>query len=221
MRVRLSVFAVSWLLVPGILWAQASETIIAPGVWGSWGGSWHASTAEEGMARGMADLTRSAGMANLLNSEAAINMQTAARMNMENRVYGTEAYFDRRRINREAREANRRPQATPEDLARFAKARAPSRLSASELDPFSGHIAWPQLLQQEIYAEYREALETLFEERAISGDLNIQQRSDLRQLTNEMQQTLRTRIREYPPQEYMQARTFIEGLRAELLGSPT
>ncbi|TVS18642.1 MAG: hypothetical protein EA424_10445 [Planctomycetaceae bacterium] len=167
----------------------------------------------------MADLTRSAGMANLLNSEAAINMQTAARQNMENRVFGTEAYFDRRRINREARQADRRPQASPDDLARFARARAPSRLSVSELDPFTGQIVWPSILQQEIYAEYREGLESLFAERAISGHLDMQQRTDIRQLTNEMQQTLKSRIRDYPPQEYMQTRTFIEGLGAELLGS--
>lgn len=221
MRIRLAVLAVSWLMVPGILWAQETGPIMAPGLWGAWGNFGHASTAEEGMARGMADLTRSAGMANLLNSEAAINMQSAARMNMENRVFGTEAYFDRRRINREARQADRRPQATPEDLARFARARAPSRLSASELDPFTGHIAWPPILEQEVYAEVRESLEILFEERAISGHLNMQQRTEIRQLTNEMQQMLKSRIREYPPQEYVQTRAFIEGLGVELLGSPS
>lgn len=219
MRIWLLVLTVSWLVVPSVLWAQDTGAVMIPGLWGAWGGSHHASTAEEGMARGMADLTRSAGMANLLNSEATINMQTATRMNMENRVFGTEAYFDRRRINREAREANRRPQASQDDLARFARARAPSRLSASELDPFTGQIVWPPILQQEIYAEYREALESLFAERAISGHLDMQQRTDIRQLTNEMQQTLRNRIRDYPPQEYMQTRTFIEGLGVELLGS--
>jgi hypothetical protein len=221
MRIWLLVLTVSWLVVPNVLWAQDTGAVIAPGLWGAWGGSHHASTAEEGMARGMADLTRSAGMANLLNSEAAINMQTAARKNMENRVFGTEAYFDRRRINREAREADRRPQASPDDLARFAQARAPSRLSASELDPFTGQIVWPSILQQEIYAEYREALESLFAERAISGHLDMQQQADIRQLTQEMQQTLKSRIRDYPPQQYMQTRTFIEGLRTELLASTT
>ena len=45
---------------------------------GGWGGpSYHASTAAEGAARGMADVVRSAGAANLLNSEAAKNYEDA------------------------------------------------------------------------------------------------------------------------------------------------
>jgi hypothetical protein len=221
MRICLSVITVLWLMVPSALWAQDTSAVIAPGLWGAWGAPSHASTAEEGMARGMADMTRSAGMANLMNSEAAINMQTAARKNMENRVFGTEAYFDRQRINREAREAARRPRATEEDLVRFAQARAPSRLSASELDPFSGSIQWPSILLEEPYAQLRESLDSLFSVRAQAGHLDWQQQSELRRATQEMQQMLRGRIREYPPQQYMQTRTFIEGLSAELLGSAT
>jgi len=221
MRMLLSVITVSWLIMPSVLRAQDTAALLAPGVWGGLGGWGHASTAEEGMARGMADLTRSAGMANLLNSEAAINMQSANRVAMENRVLGTEAYFDMRRINREAREATRRPPASADDLARFARARAPSRLSVSELDPFSGQIVWPVILQGESYAEQRQALESLFVERAQTGHLDLQQQTELRNVTQDMQQTLRSRIRDYPPQEYMQTRTFVEGLRAELMGSST
>jgi hypothetical protein len=222
MRMLLSVITVSWLMMPGVLQAQDTTAVLAPGIWSGYGGSWgHASTAEEGMARGMADMTRSAGMANLLNSEAAINMQTANRAAMENRVYGTEAYFDMRRINREAREAARRPPASPDDLARFARARAPSRLSVSELDPFSGQITWPVILQGPSYAEHRESLESLFTERAQTGHLNFQQQNELRTVTQDMEETLRNRIRDYPPQQYMQTKTFIEGLRAEMMASAT
>jgi hypothetical protein len=94
-------------------------------------------------------------------------------------------------------------------------------LSVSELDPYSGQIEWPAILQGESYAEQRQALESLFAERAQTGHLDLQQQTELRNVTQDMQQTLRSRIRDYPAQEYMQTRTFIEGLRAELMGSST
>ena len=89
----------------------------------------HSSTYEEGVQRGFADIVRSAGAANLMNSEAAKKYEDARRKNIDNRVYGTEKYFQMRQINRAARAAERGRQPTMEDLIRYASQRAPDRLS--------------------------------------------------------------------------------------------
>jgi hypothetical protein len=218
MRVSFSIIALVVMLMPSVALAQTTN-VVTPGVWGAWGGGGgyhHASTAEEGAARGMADLTRSAGMANLMNSEAAINVETARRQNIENRVYGTEAYFDMRRINREARAAESGPRPTQDDLVRFARARAPSQLSVSDLDPYSGQVSWPPILREEPYAEQRQVVESLFTERAMVGQLTSPQRIQIQQATQAMQNTLRSRINDYPPQDYAQTRAFLRSLSAEL-----
>ncbi len=214
MRVLSSVFALAGFAIVASAWAQDYNAY--PGVWSGWGGYHHASTAEEGAARGMADFTRSAGMANLMNSQAANNYQDAQRKYMENRVYGTDAYFDMRRMNREAREAEQGPRPTQDDLARYARARAPSKLSVSDLDPFSGQISWPPLLRDEAYAAQRQALESLFNERAKAGQLSIGQRAEVREAAQDIQQTMKSNINAYSPQDYVQAKQFIESLSFEL-----
>ena len=214
MRVFSTVFTMVALTLVASSWAQDYNNF--PGVWSGWGGYHHASTAEEGMARGMADFTRSAGMANLMNSEAAINYQDAQKKYLENRVYGTDAYFDMRKMNREAREAERGPRPTQDDLIRYAKARAPSKLSVSDFDPFSGQISWPPLLRDDTFAADRQALENLFGQRASAGQLSASQRAEVRQAAQDMQQTLKSNINLYSPQDYVQAKQFIESLSYEL-----
>ncbi|MCL4202758.1 MAG: hypothetical protein KJ000_09695 [Pirellulaceae bacterium] len=217
MRVSSSIIVLIVMLMPSVVRAQTTD-VVTPGVWGAWGsGGWgHASTAEEGAARGMADLTRSAGMANLMNSQAAINLQDANRKYMENRVYGTDAFFDMRRINREARAAESGPRPTQDDLVRFARQRAPSQLSVNDLDPYSGQVSWPPILREEPYAEQRQVVESLFAERAMVGQLSSPQRIQIQQASQAMQDTLRSRINEYAPQDYAQTRAFLRSLSAEL-----
>ena len=107
------------------------------------GGGYHASTAAEGFQRGMADVIRSTGAANMMNSEAMINVETARQQYISNRLYGTQTYFEMRRLNKEARAAEAGPRPTQQDVIRYAQERAPNRLSTSEVDPLTGNIAWP------------------------------------------------------------------------------
>lgn len=185
-------------------------------VWQGWGGYHHASTAAEGASRGMADFTRSAGAANLMNSEAVINMTTAASQDIKNRVDATNAYFDMRSINKEAREAERGPRPTQEDLTRYAAARAPSRLSVSELDPVSGQIDWPAALQDPAFAEGRATLEQLFAANASTGTLTLSQRTQVKQATQDMEYILKENLQAFAPQDYVNAKNFLKGLGYEL-----
>ena len=84
--------------------SQASFPQTNVGGWGGgWGGGMHASTAEQGAMMGMADMMQAAGSRNLMNSQALGFVEDAQRKNIDNRMYGTEAYFQMQKTNREAR----------------------------------------------------------------------------------------------------------------------
>lgn len=178
-------------------------------------------TADERAARGLGNVIRSTGEANLLNSQAANNYEDARRKEMENRVYGTEAYFEMQQINREAREAAASPRATQEDLTRYAKENAPKRLSPSELDPLTGEIGWPPLLQSAAFARDRGKLEVVFSQRAKSGRFTPEQRTEVDQRTRSMHAELKKNLSAYPPQDYVQAKKFLEQLAYELYAPTT
>ena len=147
---------------------------MASNVWGGGGGyggygGGHASTAAEGAMRGMADVTRSAGAANLMNSEASKNWEQGRRLYMENRQYAAETYFNMRDTNRAARAAEKGPRPTREDLERYSQHRIPGRLSVSELDPLTGQIGGPTILRDDQYKQHRDALDVMYNQRSAAG----------------------------------------------------
>jgi hypothetical protein len=182
--------------------------------------SYHSSTYEEGVQRGFADVVRSAGAANLMNSEAAKNYEDARRKYMDNRVYGTEKYFQMRQINKTAREAERGRQPTMEDLLRYASERAPSRLSPSELDPLTGQINWPGLLRDPVYAANRKTLEDLYAGRSVVGYLSPDQATEVGVAIDSMRAVMKQNVKTYPPQMYTMAKKFLESLAYESLQRP-
>ncbi|MFV1964183.1 MAG: hypothetical protein ACC628_02080 [Pirellulaceae bacterium] len=175
----------------------------------------HASTAAEGASRGMADVIRSQGAANLMNSAAAINIEDARKKYIDNRLQATSTYFEMRRINREARAAARRPPPTQEQLVRFSKERLPRRIAPSQLDPLVGKLNWPTVLKMEPYKVYREQLDQLFAARAQNGYLSPDQYMKAKQLTDQMMIDLRKNVRSYPSSQSIQARKFIQSLAYE------
>jgi len=125
-----------------------------------------ASTAAEGAQRGFADVVRSAGAANLMNSAAAKNYEDARKKYIENRLQATETFFEMRRVNEESRDAKRPRPLSTEQYVRLARQQAPARLSVSQFDPLSGTINWPGVLRDEKFKGDREAIERLFKERS-------------------------------------------------------
>ncbi len=200
--------------------SQASFPQTNVGGWGGgWGGGMHASTAEQGAMMGMADMMQAAGSRNLMNAQALGFVEDARRKNIDNRMYGTEAYFQMKKTNREARAAMAPPKASQADLERYAKQRAPSRLSPSELDPLTGVISWPTILREDTYTESRNALEQLYQQRASMGSLTGTERGQVQQAINALQADLKQNLRNYVPQDYVQAKKFIEGLNFELFSA--
>ena len=144
MRTTLGPFA---LLSLGSLPAATAQETSGPRYPGFYPGfSYHSSTYEEGVQRGFADIVRSAGAANLMNSEAAKSYEQRCRMSIDNRVYGTEKYFELRQINRRPRRGTR-PPAHDGGPDPYAAQRVPDRLSPSGLDPLTGVISWPAILR--------------------------------------------------------------------------
>src|SRR5437762_406960 len=73
------------------------------------GGSIHAysSTAAEGAAYGMAEMTRAQGQYNMMTAQAAVTGQQAYSAALDNKLKATQTYFEMRRINQEATAAER------------------------------------------------------------------------------------------------------------------
>ncbi len=161
---------------------------------------------------GVARMFQSAGQYNANTAQAAIDYAYAARENMKNLKIWEETYFDMRRMNREYRAAEAGPQPTAADLARYAQMDRPRRLGPSDLDVVTGAITWPILLRLPDLAADRTVLERIFAQRAAAGSLDVDQYLKVFQMTAQMLDDLRERIRDLPAGDYMTARRFLESL---------
>ncbi len=148
------------------------------------------------MARGAADMIRSAGETNLLNSQAAQGYEDARSQNLDNRVKYAETYYAKRRMNEEFRASKKAPPPTAEQLFRRSEAGKPKRLSPGEFDPVSGKINWPLLLRDDAFAQDRATLESLLAEMATNERLSFDQYQQIRDAGKRMQEQLNSIIRE-------------------------
>jgi hypothetical protein len=179
-----------------------------------YGGGWgyHSSTLQEGAQRGFADVIRSAGAANLLNSEATSKYEDARKKYLENRLQATQTYFDMRRLNTEARRSERSLPLSTEAYARLARQQAPERLSVSQLDPLTGTIVWPAPLRRPEYDAPRLELERLYTERANGTSLNY---DDIQVACDKFQQQIKADLPKFEPNDFIRAKKFIDSLAYE------
>ncbi len=168
----------------------------------------HASTYGEGVQRGYADVVRSYGMANLLNSEAAKNYEDARKSYLDNRLRATQTYFEMRRYNQEARRAARPSPLSMEGYVRLARQTAPAQLTTSQLDPLTGAIGWPAALQKSEYAPVRAKLERLFHDRA--GGLAVY--GEIDKAVEAFQAELMADLAEFAANDYLAAKNFLTSL---------
>ncbi len=199
------------------VYAQTSQPITPPGGnnyygGGGYGGGYHSSTAAEGAMRGMGDLVRSQGEANLNNSAAAINFTTARSNQIDNRNQWTNTYFEMRQANRAYRLQEMGPRATMADAVRSAQAGMPKPLSPSQLDPVTGAINWPTFLRSEADEANRAELERVFGYRAKTGAVSADDFLKARQASNAMLAALKKQVREIPPEQYSTAKRFLQSL---------
>jgi hypothetical protein len=190
----------------------ASSTANAYGGYGGWYGGSGGGTAAGSALNGMASAISAKGDYNLSTSAAAVNMTQAQKNEIENRQQWTNTYFDMRATNRAARDAERSPTPTMEQLARIARDGAPRPLSPSQMDPVSGRINWPTALQEASFAAQRTELEQLFASRARYGGLNYSDQMRVQQIIDSMFSGLKAQIQEIPPQDYVACRSLLQSL---------
>jgi len=183
---------------------------VAPSYGGGYGYGWggHASTAAEGYQRGYADVVRSYGMANLLNSEASKNWEDARRAYIDNRAKATETYFEMRRYNNEARKAERGSPFSMETFVRLSHQQAPARLSTSQLDPLTGGIGWPAALQKNEYTAFRTRLDGLFKNLAAG----YSDSGEIKKAVEEFQEQLKADLAQFQANDYLAAKNFLTSL---------
>ncbi|MBN2474577.1 MAG: hypothetical protein JXB62_08210 [Pirellulales bacterium] len=204
-----------------VAYAQTTQPITPPsktayvGGYGGYGPSYHSSTAAEGAMRGLGNVIRSQGQANLDNSAAAVNYSVARSNEIQNYQEYTSAYFDTRAANRRARAAERGPRASMEDLVRYAQAGKPQPLSPSEVDSVNGTITWPAFLASGEYTASRARLEAIFAQRAARGGIGADEYMQAKQVTDRMLAQLQEQVRDIPPAQYSASKRFLQSLAYE------
>lgn len=179
------------------------------------GGYDHASTVQEGAARGMADVISAAGQANLMNSEAAKNYEDARKKNIENHLTYTETYFQMKSINEQYRDAHKRPPPTQEQLIRMNNSRRPDRPSSNQVDPLTGEIHWPPALRKAEYQKERDQIDSLYAKRTQNGQLSSADYLEIKRLTATMLAELQRQGSQLPGKARIDARKLLEGLAYE------
>lgn len=134
-----------------------------------YGGGYHASTAAEGYARGMADVVRSQGAKNEADSRAAINREEARSRYLDNRTKAAETYWERRKIYQKAR-AEEQYALSQQRQAQRERVML-KQLTPRQFDTTTGAVDWPALLEDPSYNDFREPLDRIFSTRAKYGAL--------------------------------------------------
>jgi hypothetical protein len=200
------------LIITAIAWCGSPA-------WGQYGYGWpgfyggYASTAGEGAAIGMADCVRAAGMATLMGSKAASNLADAQSKYIDNQNKATQSYIDRQRMGQSYQASLRRPPPSAEQLYRLAQQGLPKSLSSSQLDPVTGDIHWPVTLRDDQFDAYRDGTQKFFHDAvAHPQTFSYGTYNKLHQDSQECLAMLKSRIKDYRPNDYIEAKKFVESL---------
>jgi hypothetical protein len=176
----------------------------------------HASTYEEGVLRGYADLHRAHGESAYWHSLAAINRQQAKASYIRNRELATETYFRMQQINRAAREAKRPARLAPEQYAMIAHQQAPDRLDGQQYDRTLGRLNWPAVLTSDLFSAEREALNAAFAGRTHTDfGAGSAFHDHARSLSSVMQAKLHSQMGAMDQMAYLAAKKFLQSLAYE------
>lgn len=182
--------------------------------YGTWGGS-YGSTAAESYQRGMADIIRSQGQAAEAHARAAVQAEDARSRYIDNQTKWLEEYNRRKRVGLAERQQSQQQRRAAIDRHRSQRAASASAdlPIASELDPETGAVNWPNGLTGDEYAAGREVVERLMQQWTEASD-PTQVAGELEATIQQMHESLRSRIREIPATDYIAADRFLKGLQS-------
>ncbi len=182
------------------------------GGYGGYGGGY---SPVEGYQRGMADIIRSRGQAAENVSQANINNQDAYSKYLDNQAKWTNTYWERKRKNQAEYAKNRAAfDARLKKRLEYNRNRKPEVLPPSQFDTQSGELQWPEALEDPIYAEYRKQIDDELQLQADTGTRSNTKR--IRDAARQMQDVLKTHIRDMTPNEYLASRKFLDRLVNQL-----
>ncbi|MBW3598626.1 MAG: hypothetical protein KY475_15305 [Planctomycetes bacterium] len=178
----------------------------------------HASTLEEGVLRGGADLLRGVGEMHYNRAAAEVQWQDAYNRALDNRLKRTATYFDERKLNREARAEERGQRPSFEDTVRYAKSRSPERLAAFHFDAARNRLIWPEAFYHSYFDAEREAIDRLMAARGGAGA----ESREVQALAAQMEAKLAAmaQARAVSGMEHVSAKKFITSLQYEMNFAP-
>jgi hypothetical protein len=218
-RVTLLVLTVAGALLG---FAQSASAQIRPFVgfgigfgpgWGYYGGyGFGGGTVASNYLYGMSNVIRAEGEYNVLTSQAGVNYEEARSRYLDNKKKWWQNYIQGQEAHQKMMAEKRmREKHSPEALAFAASSSVPRPLSSDALDPVTGAISWPDLLQADQYAAERKELEQLFELRAKTTQTAGTSEA-VRSAAGRMTALLRKDVQNVPANEYIAARKFLDSL---------
>jgi hypothetical protein len=140
-------------------------------------------------------------------------MTQAQKNEIQNQHLGEQTYFAMRAENRAAVAKERGPAPTKEQLVRIAKDGIPKPLSPSMMDPVTGRLSWPPMLQIDRYAAQRDTVDEILAKTARYGSMGYSDQLKARQAIESMFAAMKSQIRDVPVADYMASRDFLESLK--------
>jgi hypothetical protein len=196
--------------------AQPYEPAVPPASMNLYGGAGYgygrAITPAGSAMNGMANAISARGNYNLSTSAAAINMTQAQSNEIKNHQQYENTYFQMRNTNQAYQAAHEKPRLTEQQLVRMARDEAPQPVSPSEVNPTSGKINWPSVLQEPRFAADRTLLEGFSAKKAAHGSLAIADEMAARKTIESAFAELKTQVLVVPMPDYLAARTFLRSM---------
>jgi len=178
-----------------------------------YGAGYGATTAAESYQRGMADVIRAQGEAAESAARAARDRELARSQHIENQTKWLEEYNRRKRIGLAERDREQKERREASNRARHARnARRAEPPPTTQLDPDTGEIIWPELLQSDEYKPEREQVEELFRASKESGSSSPAD-SEVSQVIDVIRRTLKSHIHDVPAHKFIEADRFLKTLR--------
>ena len=186
------------------------------------GGSYYtSSTAVEGGLRGAGSVVRAAGEYNYNTAAGMVSLAEAASRGIANDAAAMNNYFTLKELNDAYQSRHRGPKATGEQVAYISRITAPKRLSNYQIDPVTGEIVWPAILDRPVFAPYRAALDELFAQRVkTNSGVGTRTYEQILAAVEDLQGELKSHIDVMTPAEYVVAKRFLASLAHEAHFSP-
>ena len=181
---------------------------------------YHASTVAEGRGNAISAVTRSRGQYQLDVSQARINNAQADAMVMQNRKQLATDYFETQNINKQNRfgdYAEKKKQHEKDALFQYGSEGRPTRLTSSELDPVTGQITWPIVLEAPSFTDYTKPIDDAFVKRAeTKSRFDYKTYQQVTKDCKEIETELRTQMKDIGTNGYATGREFMKRLKREV-----